>query len=263
VAVEIQSEAGTQTILSNLESTDELQAEGLRFRGETAMLQHVGGQLQSVTAINARELMTPQFALRARTLHQGRVRQVDYNANTITLDRQIARADMLVGRVIILNSGLHRTSYEIAGVSETGGMTTLHFGDIPMIVGVGNVAEVDARDGTVSTSTQFGRFCVNGADYRGRRLLNHDRSEAAYIEAFDLTTFNVRGRLGNAFDPDGDTRRRFWIGDVGVNDQWAIPAVITMQRDAAGKWMIESNIAAQLTLDGQSIEIMPGIMGFE
>jgi hypothetical protein len=162
--------------------------------------------------------------------------------------------------VIVLDSGLHRTSYEIAAVSETGGLTTLHFGDIPMIVGVGNVSHIDGQ--YVTTSTSFHRQCVNGADYRGRHLLNHDRSAALLIEAFDQTTFDVRGRLGNTFDPNDDTRQRFWIGDVGVNDQWAIPAVITIERDG-DNWQIESNIAAQLTIDGQSITIEPGTMTSE
>ena len=261
VAVEIETDAGTHTVLSNLQSTDELHDDHLRFRGEAAMVHESRGALQSLVAVNVRELTTPQMSLRAGELHEGRVRAVSYSSNTITLDRKIDRADMLVGSVIILDSGRHRTSYEITDVSDARGLTTLHFGHVPMIVGVGKVSDVDARAGKVTTSTSFGRFCVDGAAHAGRRLLSHDRKTAFQIEGANTKTFRLRDaheRLPHVFDPDDDAKRRFWIADVGVNDQWSIPAVVTATRSPNGQWQVRSSTALQLTIAGRSFTLGPG-----
>lgn len=270
VAVQVNMPAGTQYVLSNLGSSDQLRCDVAALHGETALLHVRDEKLQSLTAINVRELTTPWLALKAAALLHGHVRSVDYDANTLTLDRKIDNAQMLVGQTVFFQNSRRRASYAITGVGADQGMTTLHFGDIPLIVGVGQVGGIDAGEGKITTSTVFDRFSIDGGDLRGRRLLNHDRTVAFAIDAFDLTTFTLtgsavsspsngtRGRLTHLFKPGDENKGRFWVGEVGINDQWMIPAAARIDRTADDRLAVVSNVALTLTIGGETTTIDAG-----
>lgn len=259
VGLAIQRQGGGDLVISHLfsdehsTSTDRPGGPELRLEGKLAFLSLEAGLPRAFSLVDARGLETPWLSLQTEGPLEGEIAAVNYQANTVTLDGRIGGADALVGSTVIIGNDLHQTSYEISGVSEAEDRTVLHFGPIPMIVGIGQVSDVDPEAGNLTTSTEFGFLQVDGGKHEGRRLLDESRHSAHFIDGFDGKIFRLRGdrtQLEKDFRGDGDEPAQLWIGDVGSGDRWTIPATVWMEKKSGreGRYDLGTNVAARVEL---------------
>ncbi len=142
-----------------------------------------------------------------------------------------------------------------------GGRTTLQFGDVLFLVGMGKATEVDNEAHTVATDTQltgYGR--VDGGKHAGRWLYNENKSAGFRIEAFGGGKFElggVEGDLDAIFaDFDGDGRRQFWISDIGPGDDFRIPAVTYVKRTMPNVYEVGMMTEVNLTLPESQVALI-------
>ncbi len=210
----------------------------LRVKGDSMLPTLRDGELQRGVFVNVRRFTSPWIGVAGKPL-EGRIAAVDYHANTITLDGPLN--EDVTGQAVVVTNDQHHTTYEIVGVYKNGGRSVLHFGRIPMIVGVGKVKEVSNKK--MTTSTEFRRWCVEGARHNGRRILDDAKKQLWRIERFDRKQFTL-DRTARSLKA-GD---RFWIGDVGPGDRWSIATVCHVTRRDDGTYDIVKNARMNITI---------------
>ncbi|GEM_PF-764627 len=221
----------------------------LAAAGEFAMVTLDGDEVTRACLVNATSLRCGAFKLTAAPSPQGHVLSVDHATNAIVLDGELPVPEAAIDRVLIVGNELQQTSYTIVGAQVADGRTTLSFGDTLMLVQMGPVEATDDAAGTVAVS-KLGR--VDGAQHRGRWLLNEDRSVALRITNVAGSTFTVEGAqqpLDAIFtDPDGDGRRQFWVSDIGPGDGWRLPAVTFVERVRPNFYRVEAMTEVELSV---------------
>ncbi len=225
-------------IVMNLPGHTHYDRKALALDGDTALLTLRDGELQRGVFVNVRRFTSPWIGVAGKPL-EGRIAAVDYHANTITLDGPLN--EDVTGQAVVVTNDQHHTTYEIVGVYKNGGRSVLHFGRIPMIVGVGKVKEVSNKK--MTTSTEFRRWCVEGARHNGRRILDDAKKQLWRIERFDRKQFTL-DRTARSLKA-GD---RFWIGDVGPGDRWSIATVCHVTRRDDGTYDIVKNARMNITI---------------
>jgi len=202
--------------------------ERLVVAAEFALLTLDERGLRRAVIVNGTLLQYGKFALRPDPSPTGKVLDVDPKRNAITIDRALPLPDAVEDAVVILGNERHSTSYTVKEAQATGDSTTLHFGDVLFIVGMGAVAGIDETAKTVTSDrrlTGYGR--TDGGRHVGRWLYNEDQSQGfriASISGSKVELEGVDGDLGAIFrDVDGDSRRLYWISDIGPGDTFRIP----------------------------------------
>ncbi|MFW6039179.1 MAG: hypothetical protein ACOC9P_01735 [bacterium] len=237
------------TVLSNRDVDGELVAGEMRLDGQLALLRLRDGEAEAALLINVRELNAAGWTVESAGPLRGRVAGVDYERNTITLDRRLAHAQACVGQVVTLGNDRHHTTYEIEKVTQAEGGTVLHFGRTPMLVGTFEISEVEEGGRRLVLETEFiqWRVQVDGGAHGGRRLLHADYSGETMIASRDQDSF-VLAEADGTWEA-GETA---WIGDVGPGDQWRIPSVTVIERDGE-QWRVRTNQAARVTYKGEHL----------
>ncbi len=186
--------------------------------------------------VNGASLRLGEFALEGQAALEAPIAAVDANANTLTIGATVPDPEALVGRVVILGNDLQSTSYTVTEAAAVDGGTRLGFGDVLLIVGMGEVAATDAAAGTITSDRNLQSGArTDGGHHEGRWLFTEDRSRGWRIATVDRTTLTLQEppeELEAAFpDADGDGRRLYWIVDAGPGDVCRIPAVTWYERE--------------------------------
>ncbi len=178
--------------------------------------------------VNGTLLEFGDFSLRPEPSPEGRVLDVDFAGNAITIDAALASPDAFADRVTIARNDLHQASYTIEQASAVDGGTRLNFGDVLFVIGMGAVTEVDAQAGTVG----YGR--IDGGRHAGRWLYNEDKSRGFRITSVarrQIVLADAPEDIDAVFaDSDGDGRRLYWISDIGPGDTIRIPTATSFAR---------------------------------
>jgi len=207
----------------------------LKVAGEFAVVTLDELGVKRACLVNGTLLQCGDLTMEPEPSMVGTVTHVDHEANAITLDVSLSAVDAYTDRVVISGNELHQTSYTVRRATVRQGNTTLQFGDVLFLVGMGNVTELDDVEHTVATDTQltgYGR--VDGGRHAGRWLYNEDKTRGYRIASFRAGKFTLEGLDGELAqiyaDADGDGRRRFWISDIGPGDTCRIPNITQIQR---------------------------------
>jgi len=170
------------------------------------------------------------LTLRPRPAPSGRVLEVDLRRNRIRIDAQLDAGEAFHDAVVFLGNDLHQESYTIRHVEVEGDSTWLDFGSVLCRVGMGEVAETNGGEGTVTSDRPlrgYGR--LEGGRHEGRWLFNDAMDRGFRITAIEGKTFRLEGRTGDLeqlfADANDDGRRQYWISDVGPGDSYRISAV--------------------------------------
>jgi len=152
-----------------------------------------------------------------------------------TAELGLAAAEAFHENVIILGNERHQTSYTIKEVSIEDGATTLGFGDVLFLVGMGEVVGTDQATETVASDRRLtGGGRTEGGRHAGRWLYNDDKSKGARIASISGKAIKLEGvdaDLDETFrDANGDGRRQYWISDIGPGDTFRIPTVTYCMR---------------------------------
>ncbi len=221
--------------------------------GEFALVTLDEAGVSRAMLVGGTSLRCGDFELTADPMPEAVVAAIDHEANTITLDVEIPSPDAWLGRVVVLGNDPHSTSYTIREIAVADGRTTIGFGDVLMLVGMGNATEVDPDAGTVTTDTQmtgYGR--VDGGIHTGRWLYNEDRSEGFRIAAFTGSIFtleDIEGDLDAIFtDADGDGRIQFWISDIGPGNWCRMVNVVHVRRGGNNTYEVTTNGQAAIAV---------------
>ncbi|MBT3374694.1 MAG: hypothetical protein HN742_39440 [Lentisphaerae bacterium] len=192
--------------------------------------------VERAVLVNGTLVRHGDFSLEAAPPPAGAVTSVDFEQNAITIDAEIADPGALRGSVVILGNELHQTNYTIVTAkAAAGGGTTLSFGDVLYVVGMGAVAGVDAEDGVVRADRALtGVGKIDGGRHQGRWLYNENMSEGFRIQGVEGRAFTLAApgdELDKVFpDVDGDGRRVYWISDIGPGDTFRIPTTTAYAR---------------------------------
>ncbi|MCD6362113.1 MAG: heparinase II/III family protein [Armatimonadetes bacterium] len=250
VGVEVVRERGRDLIHSALDADRRVTWSGadrpFEVTGEFGLVTLDDHGVSRALLVGGTSLRCGDFELTADPMPEAHIARVDYEANTVTLDVELPQPQSWVGRVVIMGNELHSTSYTIREVRVADGHTTLGFGDVLMLVGMGEATGTDSEAATVTTDTQFtGYGRVDGGKHAGRWLLNEDRSAGYRIASFNGRVFTLDGVEGDLdavyTDADGDGRRRFWIGDVGPGDWCRLVNVVRVRRVGGGTFEVAMN----------------------
>jgi len=188
--------------------------------------------VRRAVVVNGTSLKYGDFSLQAEPSPTGKVLDVDFASNSITIDTEV---DATRGGVMILGNELHQTSYTIEDVEVVDGRTRLRFGDVLYVIGMGVVADIDSDAATVASDRElsgYGR--VDGGLHVGRWLYNENRSKGFRIARIENQAFRLGASerdLNAVFtDADGDGRRVYWISDIGPGDTYRIPTATHYER---------------------------------
>ncbi len=229
VGLVIRREGASDLVHSSPDSTERCQWRGaeqpLEVAAEFALLTLDHGGLKRAIVVNGTLLQYGDFALHLEPAPEGKVLAVDFASNAITIDQPLAIPEACRDKVVILSNDLQKTSYTIEETEVRGAQTTLGFGDVLLIVGMGAVVATDDEAGAVTSDRAPGR--ISGGTHAGRWLYNEDKSQGFRIERLAGKQYvlqGVEGSLEEVFtDADGDGRRLFWISNVGPGDAYRIP----------------------------------------
>jgi hypothetical protein len=233
VGVIVRRKGAVDLVHSSLSPTEKCEWRGadkpLVVAAEFALLTLDDRGIRRAVVVNGTLLQYGDFALRPAPSPEGKVVAVDFEHNSITLDKSLANPDVWRDATVILGNELQRTSYTIREAKAADGKTTLHFGDTLFVVGMGEVAKADNDAKTIASDrslTGYGR--VDGGKHEGRWLYNEDKSKGFRIASIEGQTFQldgVDGDLDRVFtDANGDGRRVYWISDIGPGDTYRLPA---------------------------------------
>lgn len=205
------------------------------FQGELVHLALEEGEVVRASLVNGRRLESPWLEIEAAGELGGRIERADYRRNLIVLDRPVEGAGALVGQTVVVGNDRHSTAFQIAAVEEIAGATALLFGEIPMIVGLGQVREVG--ENALVTRTEFSQWQVDGGKHAGRRLVDATRTNGFLIEEIEGETFSLGddgGRLSQLFSAEeGAEANSFWIAETGAGDTWKVPGIFWLEQEGA------------------------------
>lgn len=222
-------------IHSSLSAGERVQWEGpggtWRVAAEFALITLDAKGVKRAVLINGTLMEFGDLSLRSSPAPDGRVLRVDPAANRITIDASLPSPESFRGRVILIGNERHWTSYTIMEAKGEGGTTTLSFGDVLFLVGMGEVAGSGPARGTlISRNPLTGRARTDGGRHAGRWLYNEDKTRCFRISAVTENEIQLEGMEGDLDavfgDADGDGRRRYWISDIGPGDRYRIPQAI-------------------------------------
>lgn len=260
VAAIIDGENGKQFIVSHLSPDDHsiIHYSGagnkeFEVKGEIAYISTEKDGMSKVSLVNFHHLTSPWLSIEADEELEGKIIKADYHRNLIILDQLIEGAEALVGQTVVVGNDLHSTAFQVQGVEEINNATALHFGDIPMFVGLGKVSDVNMN--SLTTSTELGGWQVDGGKHEGRRLVDFQKENSYLIQGFNGSKFEF-GRqlpLQDHFSRTGANKNQFWIAETGAGDSWRIPTTISIEKkmDADGGlagFHLDLNIPARLQL---------------
>ncbi len=240
VGVAVQRGALTDIIHSSIEPgetcTYTINGQPLTVSAECAVLTVDGRGVSRACVVNGTLLSYGDFALKPSPQAQGKIIAVDLDANTITIDSELAVPDACIHSAVFLGNEDITNNYTITSAEVADGQTTLGFGDVLSTIGMGCVTATEDEAGAITADRAFSGYgYFEGGRHVGRWIYNEDRSRGFRITAIDggtrFTLATDGANLGEAFtDADGDGRRQFWISDAGVGDTWRIPAATWFQR---------------------------------
>ncbi|MBI3923681.1 MAG: heparinase II/III family protein [Armatimonadetes bacterium] len=256
VGVEVERGRMRDLVHSSLNSAERCEWKGVPQRfiatGEFAMVTVDDQGVQRACLVNGTVLRCGDFYLRAAPSPQGKVLSVDHEHNTISLDVALPSPGVWRDAVVLLGNDLHQTSYTIKEAKVSGNRTTIGFGDVLFLVGMGHVGKVDSTAKTVESATALtGYGKIEGGRHAGRWLYNEDKSKGFRIATIEGNTFKldgVTGDLASIFkDTDGDGRVCYWISDVGPGDTFRIPATTFVRRLRPGQYEVQAMTEVKLT----------------
>ncbi len=209
--------------------------EKFEVAAEFALLTLDDDGVKRAVVVNGTLLRYGKFVLETSPSPEGKVLSVDHQANSITVDTEIEAPDACQDLVIILGNERQKTSYTIKNVEVAEGKTTLSFGDVLFIVGMGVVTSTDQAAGAIISDRKLAGYGRNdGGKHAGRWLYNEDKSRGFRIASINGTRIvldDVNDDLETIFkDVDGDGRRLYWISDIGPGDTFRIPTTTYFAR---------------------------------
>ena len=244
VGLLVHREGATDLIHSSLAPAEKCDWQGadspLSVAAEFALLTLDERGIRRAVVVNGTLLQYGDFALRPAPSPEGKVLALDFTHNAITIDTALTMPEACRDNVVILGNERHKTSYTIKGAQVAGGKTTLGFGDVLYVIGMGAVTGTDQDAMTVISDRPlagYGR--VDGGLDEGRWLYNEDKSKGFRITSIDgskVVLEAVDSDLVTVFaDADGDGRRLYWISDIGPGDTFRIPVTTYYARQDRGR----------------------------
>ncbi|MGD9496521.1 MAG: hypothetical protein AB7Y46_09440 [Armatimonadota bacterium] len=222
VAVRVTLAGGqVDTFIYSLDPEAELTIGDLQFCGSFGYWSELNGEPRAAHLVGGRYLRRGETGLSVdRPRVQATITEVDLATNTITLDRPLPGGETLVGQVIYLQGGPHRTAYHVAEVLDGGARLRL---DLNSIIFRSKI-ESFAEDGSylvseLPPSIEAGRgfkpgyydgALITGEDLRARYRVDHVEEEAIFADR-PLNPADFP-------DADGDGRVTLRIYDHGPGD---------------------------------------------
>jgi hypothetical protein len=254
VAASIKRPNGEDLVISHISPDDRsvvhfagAEDQLLILEGEIAHLNLEKGEMSGISLINGQKLTSPWIQVETTRKLQGKITKADYQRNFIVLDRLIEGAEALVGQTVVTGNDLHSTAFQIKGVEVVNGAMALFFGDMPMVVSKGMVSEIG--ENSITTSTEFTHWQVDGSKHAGRHLVDHQKKKSFFIEKFNGDKFQLKEnhpQFSNYFSKEDDSgdRNQFWIAETGVGDDWKIPSIVYLK-----KQLKDDSLAFELNLN--------------
>lgn len=258
VGLRVTRQGATDFIHSALDAARETIWQGVgkpfTVQGEYALVTVDAEGVQRACLVNGTYLQYGDIVLQAAPPPTGKIVSVDHKANTVTLDQPLPNPEAYHNAVLQVNNELHRTSYMVQKTETRGQRTIVYLGDVLCIVGMGAVAEFDAKEPVLVADREFASYGRTEHDrHAGRWIYNEDKSRcfrlAAITSGKRLKLEGVTGDLSAIFtDADGDGRRLYWISDLGPGDTWRLPTATWIKRQGPGLYEAQAQTRVTLTL---------------
>ena len=197
---------------------------GFAVAGRAAIIRlDADGQALAARLFDGTRLHAPGLDLHHDAPPAAVIEQVDYEVNTVTLDRD-ALEQNLAGNWAVVDTGMHVTAVRIESVL---GPRAFSLGNQDLRTGTGGVLSVD-DNGTVHHD-RVTYFTTGGMTVLDETGVPVGRLELARPSNFILQ--DLAPTLDNFPDADGDGRRRFTVMAFGAGDRITIPTLADVRRD--------------------------------
>ena len=265
-AVRVDAKGRADYILSATEGarTSTLDDGKIEFAGEFGAISEDNSGILSMMLVNGSILRRGDVCIRVNTSPHAKIASVDYQANTITLDRAVAAPNALIGQVVVISNPNHGASFTVKSVASRNGCTVLGFGDISMIEGIGVLKSVDDKANTVHSGNRLGGYGIKweGKSIPGRALVNEALTDSWPITDYDSGIWHVK-----ASEPistristnNGKPSMFFYVGEVCVGDDIMLPSIVGIRREGEG-YAVRATAPFVLLENRRSHEVTAGML---
>jgi oligo-alginate lyase len=226
---------------------------GLTITGGCAVLR-MGptGALRSAFVSGGGSIHQGMLSLESAPSLTGTVTAVNYKTNELDLSA-ISHSALRVSHLGTILFG--ESNYRIHTASIANGRLKIGLGDDSPRIGKLAVEDIDP-DGKFITTQSLMPFAVSHC-YDNRWLVNE--SHTAWHRVWEVSGGKVMlkesANLKSEFtDADGDGHATAYLYDIAPGQEFTIPATCWLGKDSSGKWRVESNTPAKVSLpDGTDL----------
>ena len=217
VAVRIEFEGQSDIVFWTPEPSVAHEFGGYAIHGRAACIKlDADGKCAAARLFDGSSLRGPGLKLAHRGPRTATIAELDYEANTITLDAEVLDDEML-GRWVVVDTGDHATAIRIDGIEDE---RTFSLGDQDLRCGVGSALSIN-DEGVVEHDRAM--YFTNG----GMAVRDESGRTVGRLKTRALLNLVLRDKtptMDDFPDADGDGRRRFTIMAIGPGDEVAIPS---------------------------------------
>ena len=220
--------------------------------GEFGVISESDNGLGYLFLVHGKGIKKGPYALHTQDEVSGKILRIDYEKNTITLDKYLPNADLLIGSLIFISNNFHKTTYAIKDVRQQKDKTIISLGDVFPLLMIGEVSGIEDENGVVSTNTRldgYGR--VYGGNLGGMALVNEGRNYSAEIISYSNGSFKLAPdpNLSYKFkDANGDGKVEFYIYDFRVEDDFSILSSAFLQEIEPYRYYLKANFPTEISI---------------
>jgi hypothetical protein len=227
-------------------------APDIEITGEFGVISESDNNLGYLFLVHGKGIKKGPYALHTQDEVSGKILQIDYQKNAITLDKYLPNADLLIGSLIFISNNFHKTTYTIKNVRQQKDKTIISLGDVLPLLMVGEISGVEDEKGVVSTNARldgYGR--VYGGNLAGMALVTEGRDYSAEIISYSNGVFKLAVAPNSSCkfkDANGDGKIGFYIYDFGVGDDFSILSSAFLQKIEPYRYYLKANFPTEISI---------------
>ena len=228
-------------------------APDIEITGEFGVMSESDTILGYLFLVHGKDIKKGPCALHTQDELTGKIVGVDYEKNTITLDKYLPNGDLLIGSLIFIsNNNYHKTTYTIKDICKETDKTVMSLGDVLPILMVGEISGIDDEEGIITTNTRldgYGR--VYGRKLGGMAMVNEGRDYSSAIVSCSEGVFRLPlgQNLSSKFkDANGDGKLEFYVYDFKVGDDFCLLSSTFLQQIEPYKYYLKANFPTEISM---------------
>ncbi len=251
--LEVTGAQGTDYVYLAEDPSKTVRVGGLTIGGTCAVLRmDAKGALRSAFIGGGGDIKQSMLSIESAPSITGAVSKVNYKSNEVELSAgpKSEIRNPHLGTVLF-----GRANYTVHSAHAKGGKLVIGLGeDSPRI---GKLAvDVIGPDGDYVTTKSILQFASAGC-YKDRWLVNEDHTawhRIADVSGGKITLAGFEDLRTEFTDKNGDGHATAYLYDIAPGQEFTIPASCWVGKDSSGKWQVESNTPAKISLpDGTAL----------